>query len=152
MRHTTPTNQAHTHTLREADALPGQACLKQADLPSSLLTAEREAALAERENLLISFSAAERLQLSEAAKRGLDEEIRLLKSFLRRFHREVDGRDEPPTFKELGQSLDLLGLTISRLASAMRVNHVLNPESADGEKEKLIQLLQAVFTDTPEEN
>jgi len=97
--------------------------------------------LAEREAFLADFSPAERLQLSEAAKLNLDEEISMLSRTLKRFMRAADSAGEEDYPVNLAKSLDLLGLTCSRMASMLRVNVMLNgPEKSTDSIELLKRL------------
>ena len=81
MRHSNPTCQASTQPTGKAR--PNAAgTLRQAQ-------SEQEDKLTEREAFLADFSPAERLQLSEAAKLNLDEEISLLSSTMKRFPRHA---------------------------------------------------------------
>jgi len=97
--------------------------------------------LAEREAFLADFSPAERLQLSEAAKINLDEEISMLSTTLKRFMRAAESAGEDDYPVNLAKSLDLLGLTCSRMASLLRVNVILiGPEKNDVSKELLKRL------------
>ena len=133
MRHSNPTCQAHTQPTGKAR--PNAAgSLRQ-------VQSEQHDKLAEREAFLAEFSPAERLQLSEAAKLNLDEEISLLSRTLKRFMRaaECAGEDDYPV--NLAKSLDLLGLTCSRLASMLRVNATLvGPGKNEDSKELLKRL------------
>ncbi|HOZ37990.1 MAG TPA: hypothetical protein PLH64_04485 [Anaerolineaceae bacterium] len=125
MRHSNPTCQASTQP--SGKARPNSAgSLRQADY-------EQLDKLAEREAFLADFNPAERLQLSEAAKLDLDEEISMLSRTLRRFMRAAESAGEEDYPVNLAKALDLLGLTCSRMASLLRVNVVLlGPEkSAD---------------------
>ena len=125
MRHSNPTYQASTQP--SGKARPNAAgSLRQANF-------EQLDKLAEREAFLADFSPAERLQLSEAAKLDLDEEISMLSRTLRRFMRAAESAGEEDYPVNLAKALDLLGLTCSRMASLLRVNVVLlGPEkSAD---------------------
>ena len=125
MRHSNPTCQASTQP--SGKARPNAAgSLRQANF-------EQLDKLAEREAFLADFSPAERLQLSEAAKLDLDEEISMLSRTLRRFMRAAESAGEEDYPVNLAKALDLLGLTCSRMASLLRVNVVLlGPEkSAD---------------------
>jgi hypothetical protein len=99
--------------------------------------------LADREAFLTEFSPAERLQLSETAKLDLDEEINLLSRTLRRFMRAAESAGEDDYPANLAKSLDLLGLTCSRLASVLRVNVML----AGHQKTDLAQELLERLTD-----
>ena len=125
MRLSNPTCQASTQPTGKARPFTAGS-LRQAE-------EERIDRLAEREAFLADFSPAERLQLSEAAKINLDEEISLLSCTLRRFVRAAESAGEDDYPVNLARALDLLGLTCSRMASMLRVNVMLNgPEkSAD---------------------
>lgn len=134
MRHSNPTCQASTQPTGKAR--PNMAgSPRQAD-------GEQLDRLAEREALLTDFSPAERLQLSEAARINLDEEIGMLKQTLRRFLRASEMADEDGEYPvNLAKTLDLLGLTCSRMASSLRVNMMVNgPQGSDESKEWLKRL------------
>jgi len=68
---------------------------------------------------------AERLQLSESARFGMDEEIAMLRKMIRNFTRAAGTSGEEDYPDNLAKSLDLLGLTCSRLASVLRMNMML---------------------------
>ena len=130
MRHSNPTCQAHTQPPGKARPNPAGTA-RQAQSEQQDLLAEREAYLAE-------FTPAERLQLSDAAKRNLDEEISMLSRTLRRFVRAAESTGEEDYPVNLAKSLDLLGLTCSRMASLLRVNViVLGPGKSDVSEEFL---------------
>lgn len=133
MRHTTPTCQAHAQPTGKAR--PNKAgATRQAQ-------GEPTAALADREAFLTEFSPAERLQLSETAKLNLDEEISLLSRTLRRFMRAAESASEDDYPANLAKSLDLLGLTCSRLASVLRVNVMLAGPQKTGLAQELLERL-----------
>ena len=133
MRHSNPTCQAYTQPTGKAR--PNAAGpLRQAQ-------GEQLDRLAEREAFLADFSPAERLQLSESAKLNLDEEINMLSLTMKRFMRAAESAGEDDYPVNLAKSLDLLGLTCSRLASVLRVNATLvGPEKNDVPKELLKRL------------
>lgn len=133
MRHSNPTCQAYTQPTGKAR--PNAAgSLRQAQ-------SEQQDRLAEREAFLADFSPAERLQLSEAAKINLDEEISMLSTTLKRFMRAAESAGEDDYPVNLAKSLDLLGLTCSRMASLLRVNVILiGPEKNEASKELLKRL------------
>ena len=133
MRHSNPTCQAPTQPTGKAR--PNAAgSLRQADCEQLDILAEREAFLAD-------FSPAERLQLSEAAKLNLDEEISMLSRTLKRFMRAADSAGEEDYPVNLAKSLDLLGLTCSRMASMLRVNVMLNGPEKNGDSIELLKRL-----------
>ena len=133
MRHSNPTCQASTQPTGKA----------RPNAVGSLRQAHRdlEVKLAEREAFLADFSPAERLQLSEAAKRDLDEEISILSRTMKRFVRaaESTGEDDYPV--NLAKALDLLGLTCSRMASLLRVNVVLLGPEKNADSMELLKRL-----------
>ena len=133
MRHSNPTCQAPTQPTGKAR--PNAAgSLRQANF-------EQLDKLAEREAFLADFSPAERLQLSEAAKLDLDEEISMLSRTLKRFMRAAESAGEEDYPVNLAKALDLLGLTCSRMASLLRVNVVLlGPEKSADSMELLKRL------------
>ena len=133
MRHSNPTCQASTQP--SGKARPNAAgSLRQA---RTVL----EDKLAEREAFLADFSPAERLQLSEAAKLDLDEEISMLSHTMKRFVRAAESAGEEDYPVNLAKALDLLGLTCSRMASLLRVNVVLlGPEKSADSMELLKRL------------
>ena len=133
MRHSNPTCQASTQP--SGKARPNAAgSLRQANF-------EQLDKLAEREAFLADFSPAERLQLSEAAKLDLDEEISILSRTMKRFVRaaESTGEDDYPV--NLAKALDLLGLTCSRMASLLRVNVVLLGPEKNADSMELLKRL-----------
>ena len=133
MRHSNPTCQAYTQPTGKARPV-WAGSPRQADC-------EQLKRLAEREAFLADFSPAERLQLSEAAKINLDEEISMLSHTLKRFMRAADNAGEDDYPVNLAKSLDLLGLTCSRMASMLRVNVMLNgPEKSTDSIELLKRL------------
>jgi len=133
MRHSNPTCQAYTQPTGKARP-NGAGSPRQADC-------EQLERLAEREAFLADFSPAERLQLSEAAKINLDEEISMLSHTLKRFMRAAENAGEDDYPVNLAKSLDLLGLTCSRMASMLRVNVMLNgPEKSTDSIELLKRL------------
>ena len=73
----------------------------------------------------ISINHAERLQLSESARFSMDDEIAMLRKMIRNFTRAAGTSGEEDYPDNLAKSLDLLGLTCSRLASVLRVNMML---------------------------
>ena len=133
MRHSNPTCQATTQPTGKA----------RPNAAGSLRQAEEVqlGRLAEREAFLADFSPAERLQLSEAAKLNLDEEISMLSRTLKRFMRAADSAGEDDYPVNLAKSLDLLGLTCSRMASMLRVNVMLNGPEKNADSMELLKRL-----------
>lgn len=137
MRHSNPTCQAYTQPTGKAR--PNAAgSLRQAQSEQQDRLAEQ---LAQREAFLADFSPAERLQLSEAAKLNLDEEISMLSHTLKRFMRAAENAGEDDYPVNLAKSLDLLGLTCSRMASMLRVNVMLNGPEKNADSIELLKRL-----------
>ncbi len=133
MRHSNPTCQASTQPTGKARPIAAGSP-RQADC-------EQHNILADREAFLTDFSSAERLQLSEAAKINLDEEISMLSHTLRRFVRAAENAGEEKYPVNLAKALDLLGLTCSRMASVLRVNIMVNGSEKNGYSEELLKQL-----------
>ena len=137
MRHPNPTCQASTQPT-------GKARRNSAGSPRKAhpsLNPPQQDQLAEREVFLADFSATERLQLSEAAKLNLNDEINLLTRTMKRFMRAAESAGEDDYPVNLAKSLDLLGLTCSRLASVLRVNVSLIGPGKNEESEELLKRL-----------
>jgi hypothetical protein len=89
----------------------------------------------------------QRVQLSEIARKTLDEEISLLRYVLRRFKKAVYSDADDAIIKRLADILDLLGLTASRTASVLRADNSLNAGTEEDSKVKeiLSQLQSALL-------
>jgi hypothetical protein len=133
MRHPNPTCQASTQPTGKARPTAAGST-REAEY-------EQHDQLAEREAFLAEFSPAERLQLSEAAKLDLDEEISMLSRTLKRFVRAAESAGEEDYPVNLAKSLDLLGLTCSRMASLLRVNVMLLGPEKNGNSMELLKRL-----------
>ena len=153
MEHTNPTLFAKTHCSGiPCQLLAGDMPRASLAAPKNLLIAPCPDALAIPEGMLSSccntceLNHAERLQLSESARFSMDEEISLLRKMIKNFTRAAgtSGEDDYPD--NLAKSLDLLGLTCSRLASVLRVNMMLSG-SQDDDLRKQIEDSLASFVD-----
>lgn len=137
MRHPTPTCQASTQPTRRTrptGAGSDPKARKKANPSEQDVLREREAHLTE-------FSFSERVQLSETAKQDLNDEINLLTSMMKRFMRAAESAGEDDYPANLAKSLDLLGLTCSRLASVLRVNMALIAPGKNLESDELLRRL-----------
>lgn len=156
MQHSKPSFLARSLTLRNAEALPGKACLQKTGLNQASQTAGVERGLnckkilrnliernAEVDQACFSerYTAAERLQLSETAQNLLDEEILLLRRGLRSFIQLTQRGGNEPGLNEAAKALDLCGRICSRIASIVKINVSLQ---AGNESELAAQLLKAV--------
>lgn len=91
---------------------------------------------------LAHYSQQERLQLSEAVRIGLEDEISLLRKTMRRFVKaaKASGEDEYPV--NLAKTLDLLGLSCGRLAGLLRVQIGLSHPDTQDLNDGLLEALQ----------
>lgn len=92
----------------------------------------------EKENLT-DLTQAERLQLSEAARLSLEDEIVLMREHIKIFASASKEVKEGEDYNEaLGKVLNLLGLSCNRLAGLMRVQLLLQGPQSAGLLEDLI--------------
>lgn len=89
------------------------------------------------------LSKAERVQLSESARFSMDEEIVLLRKMIKNFAQAASMAGENDYPDNLAKSLDLLGLTCSRLASVLRVNMLLNGSEDDALRKQIEESLSS---------
>ena len=155
MEHTNPTLYAKT----QGSGIPCQ--LLAGDTPRAILATSKNQhivacpdALAISEGMLATCCAgcdlnhAERLQLSESARFSMDEEIAMLRKMIKNFTRAAgtSGEDDYPD--NLAKSLDLLGLTCSRLASVLRVNMALSGSQDDDLRKQIETSLASFISET----
>ena len=146
MEHTNPTLYAKT----QGSGIPCQ--LLAGDTPRAILATSKNQhivacpdALAISEGMLATCCAgcdlnhAERLQLSESARFSMDEEIAMLRKMIKNFTRAAGN---------LAKSLDLLGLTCSRLASVLRVNMALSGSQDDDLRKQIETSLASFISET----
>ena len=89
-----------------------------------------------------SFSKQERLQLAEAARLSLVDEIALLRKSIKVFAREAElVREGAPYPSDLAKTLDMLGLSCGRMASLLRVQVILQGPQNDGLIDDLLALM-----------
>lgn len=147
MRHINPTLIAHTQPSVTA-------CPDRAGSDPKVSNLElREAQLTEicqlSEFELPELTPLQRVQLSEIARKALDEEFDLLRIVLRSLKKAVIGKEEADTLKLLAHLLDVLGLTASRTASVIRAENSLKAGAVEDGRvgEILAQLQGALLTD-----
>lgn len=154
MRQETPTLMAQTQVLDPAHPfsrvgsgdLPGQHPeQEQYDALKSLLL-ERLTLISQRQEEFLriseSFSKQERLQLAEAARLSLVDEIALLRKSIKVFAREAElVREGAPYPSDLAKTLDMLGLSCGRMASLLRVQVILQGPQNDGLIDDLLALM-----------
>ncbi len=119
------------------------------------------AALEERESLIdaryeilgygdCGLTSAERLQLSESIKLGLAEEIELIRKVLKQFANAADEGGEKEYPANLAKTVDLLGLTCSRLANMMRVHAGLTGDTIQNVSGELLEAISIFLEDVEE--
>lgn len=155
MEHTNPTLYAKTH----CSGLPCQ--VLEGDTPRAMLASSQDQpkqpgqeGLLSPESLLATCCAScelshtERLQLSESARFSMDEEISLLRKMIKNFTRAAGTSGEEDYPDNLAKSLDLLGLTCSRLASVLRVNMALSGSQEDDLRKQIETSLASFISET----
>ncbi|MEL7626878.1 MAG: hypothetical protein AAGU15_08475 [Anaerolineaceae bacterium] len=132
MRQTTPTLSAQTQVLDPAHPSPRVGSL------TGLETCPYELRLRFSE----SFDQVERVQLSEAVRMSLEDEINLMRKVVKAFGEAYQRvKDGEPFNKELGDVLNLLGLSCSRIAGLMRVQLLLQGPQTEGLLEDLTEAM-----------
>ena len=91
------------------------------------------------------YSARERRQLGKALNETLWDEIALFRSYIRKFFAMQAGNPDPAGLESLVRNLDLLGLSCTRLARVMQVNHSISPRQEDDEEGMLNQVLGSLL-------
>ncbi len=149
MTHINPTLNAHTQS-------SGAACSDRAGSAHNLGYLElREAQLAvinhNPDLELPEFTVLQRVQLSDIARKALDEEFDLLRIVLAALKKAVLGEEDEETLKILARLLDVLGITASRTASVIRVESSLKAGGVEDGRigEILAQLQGALLPDEP---
>ena len=155
MQQLNPTLIARTQSLRETEMLPGQACLTRAgrcqkavssgageelnygQILRSLMARNAEI---DTQSLVASYSAAQRLQLSETALHRLDDEIVLLRQALQAFLQIAQQGKSEAELNAAAKALELYGRTCTRIANIVKINVGL--QTGDG-NELASQLLRA---------
>lgn len=155
MEHTNPTLYAKT----QGSGIPCQ--LLAGEMPGAILQASNtrlEQACMNTQGMpegltpacctTCELSHAERLQLSESARFSMDEEIAMLRKMIKNFTRaaSTSGEDDYPD--NLAKSLDLLGLTCSRLASVLRVTMALSGSQDDDLRKQIETSLASFISET----
>ena len=96
------------------------------------------------------LSQAERVQLSDSARFSMDEEITMLRKMVKQFVRAAGTSGEDDFPDNLARSLDLLGLTCSRLASVLRVNMALSGSQDDDLRKQIEDSLASFLRESQE--
>ena len=125
MNHTQPTHTAHL-----SDSAP--ACSLGAGRHPGRLEAEAQirALLADDRAqdvgfYLDHFRQGERNELAAAARKTLDAEVVMLRAAMKQFFLAVRTDENPETIEKLGEALNLLGLSCSRLGNVLKINQAL---------------------------
>ena len=85
---------------------------------------------------------AERVQLSEMARLSLEEEIALMRKGIKSFAKASEGVKDGKSYnKDMGEVLNLLGLSCYRVAGLMRVQLLLQGPQSAGLLEDLIDAM-----------
>lgn len=96
----------------------------------------------ESDLLSATLTQSERMQLSEAARLSLEDEITMMRKIMKAFTEASKGvKDGDPFPNDLARVLDALGLSCSRMAGLMRVQLLLQGPQSGGLMEDLIDLM-----------
>lgn len=146
MPHTTPTLTAETQVLdpahpssRVGSGGPQHQSIENAFLDRLALVRQHS-----KEMNLISndLTQAERIQLSEMARLSLEEEIALMRKGIKSFAKASEKVKDGESYnKDLGEVLNLLGLSCYRVAGLMRVQLLLQGPQSAGLLEDLIDAM-----------
>jgi len=87
------------------------------------------------------FSPDERKELSAAARKTLDAEVVMLRTAMKRFFLAVRSDENPETIEKLGDALNLLGLSCSRLGNVLKINQALQGAAKHAGEDDLLEKL-----------
>jgi len=87
------------------------------------------------------FSPGERKELSAAARKTLDAEVVMLRTAMKRFFLAVRSDENPETIEKLGDALNLLGLSCSRLGNVLKINQALQGAAKHAGEDDLLEKL-----------
>lgn len=152
MKQPNPTNVART-----SDSVP--ACPTGAGRQAANPGAEEQIrallsdARAQESNYYLNhFSPVERKELAAAARKTLDAEVVMLRSAMKRFFLAVRSDENPETIERLGEALNLLGLSCSRLGNVLKINQALQGAAKQtGQNDLLEKLMEELAVISPDE-
>lgn len=87
------------------------------------------------------FSPGERRELAAAARKTLDAEVVMLRTAMKRFFQAVRSDENPETVERLGDALNLLGLSCTRLGNVLKINQALQGAAKQAGKDDLLEKL-----------
>jgi len=145
MTHTNPNHTAHPSDStaacsQRAGSHPSgaQACL---EAEKQIRTLLGDARAQESDFYLDHFSPGERKELAAAARKTLDAEVVMLRTAMKRFFQAVRADENPETIEKLGDALNLLGLSCSRLGNVLKINQALQGAAKHAGEEDLLEKL-----------
>ena len=101
------------------------------------------------------FSQGERKELAAAARKTLDAEVVMLRAAMKQFFLAVRTDENPETIEKLGEALNLLGLSCSRLGNVLKINQALQGAAKSAGQNALLEKLMdelSQITPDAEEN
>lgn len=97
------------------------------------------------------FSRSQRKELAAAALKTLDGEVVMLRIAMKRFFDAVRADESPETIEKLGEALNLLGLSCSRLGNVLKINQALQGAAQNAGQSALMEkLMEELALITPE--
>ncbi|NLC13386.1 MAG: hypothetical protein GX768_05015 [Chloroflexi bacterium] len=146
MPHTNPTLIAETQVLDSAhpSSRVGRGGPQNQPIENAFLDRLVMVRQHSEEMALISndLTQAERVQLSEMARLSLEEEIALMRKGIKSFAKASEGVKDGKSYnKDMGEVLNLLGLSCYRVAGLMRVQLLLQGPQSAGLLEDLIDAM-----------
>lgn len=140
---TQPNSNSPVHALSSGSACPNPAGTHpQEHIKSDLASAQIRALLSDEraqqpDFYLKHFNADQRAELAAAARKTLDDEIVMLRMAIKRFFQAAHQEEDADALERMADSLNLLGLSCSRLGNVLKINHALQNSAQNGEKDAL---------------
>jgi len=102
------------------------------------------------------FNRGQRKELAAAALKTLDAEVVMLRTAMKAFFQAVRADESPETIERLGEALNLLGLSCSRLGNILKINQALQGAAKNAGQnaltEKLLAELAIIDPEEKEQN
>ena len=140
---TQPNPNSSVHPLSSGGACPNPAGANpKAQTQSDLATAQIRALLSDEraqqpDFYLHHFNADQRAELAAAARKTLDDEVVMLRMAIKSFFQAVRREEDADAIERMADSLNLLGLSCSRLGNVLKINQALQGAAQTNEKDAL---------------
>lgn len=140
---TQPNSNSPVHPLSSGGACPNTAGTNpQEQVQSELASAQIRALLSDEraqqpDFYLHHFNADQRAELAAAARKTLDDEVVMLRTAIKSFFQAVRREEDADAIERMADSLNLLGLSCSRLGNVLKINQALQGAAQSNEKDAL---------------